>query len=181
MNKVIRFLAEGDRARVDLSLWNVCLLMLWVVVPAILAGFSLAANASGVQEIVALETEWINMGLMGPGDVSRHRVEVDRRSREIRHLISVNGAEEIAKPRVYALAAAACEDFFIDLEKQRPDRWKDDYSTPMLDGWAWKLRVLYKDAPEKRVKGNETPPPGGEEIRRRIRALAPFEVDPHIF
>jgi hypothetical protein len=157
---------------------SVCSALLWT---AVLAGFPQAANASGVQEIVALETEWINMGLIGPGEVSRHRVEVDRRSCEIRHLVSILGAEERTKPHVYPLAAAACEDFFIDLEKQRPDRWEDDYSVPMLDGWAWKLRVIYKNAVEKRAKGNETPPPGGEEIQRSIRALAPFKVDPRIF
>jgi hypothetical protein len=155
--------------------------VLLAVVLAILMGFSPVVNASAAPEIAALETEWINMGLMGPGEVSRHRVEVDRRAREIRHVVSINGVEERAQVRVYPLAAAACEDFFRYLKAQRPDRWKDDYSVPMLDGWAWKLRVLYKDAPEKRVKGNEHPPPSGKEIRRRIRALAPFEIDPHIF
>jgi hypothetical protein len=153
----------------------------WAAVLAIPAGLVLAAGASGAPEIVVLETEWINMGLMGPGDVNRERVEVDRRAREIRQAILINGEEKRAEPRVYPLDAAACEDFFGFLEKQRPARWKNDYSVPMLDGWAWRLRVRYGDAREKRVEGNETPPPGGGEIQRRIRALAPFESDPRIF
>jgi hypothetical protein len=153
-------------------------LALWMTV---LASLPLAANASGAQEIAALETEWINMGMMGPGDVSRHRVEIDRRALEIRHSISINGAETQTGPRVYRFDAAAGEDFFGYLEKQRPDRWEDDYSVPMLDGWAWRLRVLYKGGPEKRIEGNETPPPGGEEIERRIRALAPFAPEPYLF
>jgi hypothetical protein len=155
--------------------------VLRAAVLAIPASLVLAAGASGAPEIVALETEWINMGLMAPGAVNRERVEVDRRAREIRYVILINGEEKRAEPRVYPLDAVACEDFFVFLEKQRPARWKDDYSVPMLDGWAWRLRVRYGDAREKRVEGNETPPPGGGEIQRRIRALAPFESDPRIF
>ncbi|GHU36892.1 hypothetical protein AGMMS50256_34110 [Betaproteobacteria bacterium] len=159
--------------------WHECHPVFFAFVLAALTRISHAASA--VPEINALETEWINMGLMGPGDVSRHRVEVDRRACEVRFAVSVNGAEKEAKPSAYPLAAAACEDFFVDLEKRRPDRWKNDYSVPMLDGWVWELRILYKDAPEKRFKGNEMPPPGGKELERRIRALAPFASEPRIF
>jgi len=156
----------------------------------IVSGFFLAINASGMgavaggPHITALETEWSNMSMMQPGDTSRHRLEIDRKAREIRHSIlinGVNGAERDPTIHVYPLEAAACEDFFVFLEQQRPDRWRDDYAVDMLDGWAWKLRILYKDGLEKRVKGNANPPPGGEEISRRIRALAPFAKNPLIF
>ena len=156
---------------------------------AILAGFFPVTNVSGMgavaggPEITAIETEWINMGMMGPGDTSRHRLEIDRKAREIRHTVLINGVDRQPnpKPHVYPIDAAACEDFFMFLEQQRPDRWRGDYAVDMLDGWAWRLCILYRDGLEKRVKGNEKPPPGGEEISRRIRALAPFQQKPLIF
>ena len=66
---------------------------------AMLAGFFPVTNVSGMgavaggPEITAIETEWINMGMMGPGDTSRHRQEIDREAREIRHSILINGVE----------------------------------------------------------------------------------------
>ncbi|MDR1708858.1 MAG: hypothetical protein LBS70_03975, partial [Candidatus Accumulibacter sp.] len=111
----------------------------------------------------------------------REAVEIDRRGREIRHAIVIRGEEAPAKPRVYRLKAAACEAFFVDLERERPERWKNDYSEEIMDGAAWMLRIRHTDAPEKSVKGNVRLPPGGQRLREKILRLAPFAPKPRIF
>jgi hypothetical protein len=140
-----------------------------------------ATAAAGGSRILALETEWRSMGLMSSDQVSRHDLAIDRTKREIRHTLYINFGETVEKTFAYRMDQAACENFFTYLEDQAGiSRWRNDYTIPMLDGSAWKLRVLREGAPARRIKGNEEPP-GGAELERKIRALARFDQRPVIF
>ena len=58
--------------------------------------------------------------------------------------------------------------------------WGNDFTYDMLDGTEWILIIKYDDNTKKTIKGNATPYPEGEEVERRIRILADFEIEPLI-
>jgi hypothetical protein len=138
--------------------------------------FARAANA----RVTRVETLWKNYGLMTAEDVSRHRLEIDREGRAIRHTIYASFGETVAAEFKYDLSEKICADFFQWLEKRSGiNGWRDDYTIEMMDGYAWEVRLA---AGEKLrvIKGNQTPP-RGDEIERRILALADFQITPKIF
>ncbi|MDR1137817.1 MAG: hypothetical protein LBK91_05800 [Synergistaceae bacterium] len=130
--------------------------------------------------IVRLDSAWKSMGMMMSDDISGHRVEIERKSRTVRHTVLTNFGEDVAAEFDYQLDERACEDFFEWLENRSGiNGWRSDYTVEMMDGWAWKMNVT-TELKSRAIKGNTLPPRGGE-VEKRILALADFSVVPNIF
>jgi hypothetical protein len=139
-----------------------------------------ARRASFSSPIVRVETTWKSMGLMTADDISGHRLEIDRASRIIRHVVYTRFGEETAGSYTYKLDRAACENFFEWLSgAANVNGWKKNYTISMLDGYEWEF-VIVSEKGARTIEGNETPP-RGDEVEHRIRALADFKVKPNVF
>jgi hypothetical protein len=130
--------------------------------------------------IVRIETTWESMGLMTADDISGHRLEIDRASRLIKHVIYTRFGEETAGSYTYEMDRTVCENFFEWLSgTANVNEWKKNYTISMLDGYAWEF-VIVSGKGTRAIEGSETPP-RGEEVEKRIWALASFKVKPNVF
>jgi len=59
--------------------------------------------------------------------------------------------------------------------------WGKDYTVDICDGFEWNCSLKYNDGSTKVIKGNVILPPFTDDIERRIRNLATFEVAPWLF
>jgi hypothetical protein len=159
---------------------TVCVVITFVCVALAVSFAAATLGLSSQAPIVRVDTTWKSMGLMRTEDISAHRVEIDRKNRTVRHTLLANFGETIAAEFDYQMDESVCEGFFEWLEKRSGiNGWKSDYTTEMMDGWAWEMNVT-TDLESRAIKGNTLPPRGGE-VEKRILALADFKTEPKIF
>ena len=142
----------------------------------------LAAPASAApKKVEGVAFSWKNMGLMGPGYESAHRISVTRASSGMQHTVEYHEGKIVQKTIVYRTDDAA-RFRFLDVLSGIVERWIPEYAAGVLDGSSWAVVVHYAGHQEyKEFKGYGETPPHADEIKRLILGLADFETFPKFF
>lgn len=120
-----------------------------------------------------------SMGLISSDEISKHQIDINE-SGTVKHSLFNSMNNKAIQVYNYKKDKYWMRNFLYFLEPITTE-WEKDYTYDMLDGYEWVLTINYSDKSKKIIKGNVGPYPEGEEVERRIRILADYEVEPNIF
>ena len=130
--------------------------------------------------ITAAVFTWENMGLMGPGDESGHKITVRRDDPSVSHEITYNDGAGLRVTKDY-ITGDGPRGELLALLAEAYAKWHPKYEAPVLDGSSWSLSVEYGGGRSDVFRGyGETPPRAGE-IKELLLKLAEYEVKPKLF
>lgn len=152
----------------------------FAVEAALCAALALAPVAAAAFEVVDAVLLWENMGLMGPGAVSQHRVEVGLESETVRHDIAYHGGAIALRSVLYRTDRDARLRLLRTLG-EAAEGWASRYESGVLDGSSWHIVLRGADGVVREFRGQEIRPPRADEIAAQVRDLAPFETEPNVF
>lgn len=132
-----------------------------------------------VKRIKSIKVVNTLVGLINPDEISKHQIDI-RESGLIKHSIFIKESNKPVNEYKHKKDKYRVRNFLSFLEPITTE-WETDFTYDMLDGSEWVLTIKYDDNTKKTIKGNAEPYPNGEEVERRIRILADFEIEPIIF
>lgn len=132
-----------------------------------------------VKRIKSVKATNYSLGLIGPDDIAKHQIDISEKG-TVRHSIYNRESNKSVQTNTYKVDKYWMRRFLNFLEPITTG-WDKDYSVMMCDGYEWEFIIKYSDGTSKKVKGTVVPPPDGEEVERRIKVLAKFDIEPFIF
>lgn len=146
---------------------------------AFLSDYRRKKQGADVKRIKSVKIVNSSMGLISSDEISKHQIDINENGK-VKHSIYNSESRKAVETYNYTVDKYWMRDFLNFIEPITTE-WKTDYSIDMCDGYEWVFIMKYSDGSQKIIKGNIGPYPDGEEVERRIKVLAKYEVEPWIF
>lgn len=132
-----------------------------------------------VKRIKSISIMHKSLSLLCSSDIAEHRVDINETGK-VTHSLHNKGSRKAVNRYSYCADKYWTRNFLNFIEPITTD-WGKDYTVDICDGFEWNCTLKYDDGATKVIKGNVILPPFTDDIERRIRNLATFEVAPWLF